>query len=63
MNDIATVVIEHRNSAGELVDKSEEFDVYEVPSYDITQRIYEFIRTKTLFPADKIVVAEIKKED
>lgn len=60
MNDIATIVIEHRNSADELVDQSDPFDADRNKPWEITARINEFIQTKSIFPTDSIVVAEIE---
>ena len=59
MNDIATVVIEHRNSDDDLQGRTGEFDVFVNDPYEINQRIKQFIRTSTIFPSDKIVVRQV----
>jgi hypothetical protein len=59
MNDIATVVLEHRNSNGDLQAKSLEFDVFVNDPYEINDRLKPFIRTKTFFPSDYIVVKQV----
>lgn len=59
MNDIATVVLEHRNRFGDLQAKSSEFDVFVNDPYEINDRLKPFIRTKTIFPSDYIVVRRV----
>jgi len=63
MNDITTVVIEHRNAADEVLEKSEEFDVNRNSSWVIADHIKTFINGTSVFPTDCIVVQEINKEE
>ena len=59
MNNIATVVLEHRNSNDDLQEKSLEFDVFVNDPYEINDRLKRFIRTTTIFPSDYIVVRQV----